>query len=193
MKKSLTAILFLLLLLPAAVAADECTAGDCVNGKGTMVYPTGHTYTGEFKDGLRNGPGVLLMPGNRKIVGVWEMGEIREGTFTQSDGTTYTGQWLYRERNGQGTMTYPDGRKYTGEFKNDLRHGQGTMIYPDGRKYVGEFHYGERSGKGTLTYPDGREYTGDFKDGEKDGQGTMSFPDGRKLQGRFVNGEYVGK
>ena len=88
-----------------------------------MVYSTGHTYTGGFKDGLRDGKGVLLMPGGRKMVGVWESGEIREGTYTQADGTTYEGHWMFRERNGQGTLTYPDGRKYIGEFKSDQRHG----------------------------------------------------------------------
>jgi hypothetical protein len=193
MRKILTIMVFLNLLSPLAAAADECTAGDCVNGRGTMVYSTGHTYTGGFKDGLRHGEGVFLLPGGRKIVGVWEYGEIREGTSTQADGTTYEGHWMFRERNGQGTLTYPDGRKYIGEFKSDQRHGQGTMIYPDGRKYVGEFQYGERNGQGILTYPDGRKYTGEFKDGEKNGQGTLVYPDGKNLEGTFKNGEFVGK
>lgn len=193
MKKILIVASFLFSLLPLAAAADECTAGDCVNGRGTMVYSTGHTYTGGFKDGLRHGEGVMLLPGDRKIVGVWEDGELREGTATQADGTTYEGQWKFRERNGHGTLTYSDGRKYVGEFKSDQRHGQGTMTYPDGRKYVGEFQYGERNGQGTLTYPDGRKYIGEFKDGERDGQGVLIFPDGRKKEGTFKNGEFVGK
>jgi len=169
MKKILIIVLLFNFLVPLAAAADECTAGDCVNGKGTMVFSTGHRYTGGFKDGLRHGEGVLLMPGGRKIVGVWEYNEIREGTYTQPDGSTYEGQWMFRERNGQGTLTYSDGRKY-----------------------VGEFQYGERTGQGTLTYPDGRQYIGEFKDGEKNGQGTLIYPDGKKLEGTFKNGEFVG-
>lgn len=192
MIKILIIILFVGFLIPMTAVADECTEGDCINGKGTMIFATGHKYTGGFKDGVRHGDGVLLMPGGRKIVGTWEDNEIKIGTYTQPDGTKYEGQWMFRERNGQGTLTYPDGRKYIGEFKSGQRHGQGTMIYPDGRKYVGEYQYSARTGRGTMTYPDGRQYIGEFKDGEKNGQGTMVYPDGKKQEGKFKNGEFVG-
>ena len=165
MKKILMFILFLILLVPAASFGDECLEGDCVNGSGTMVFSTGHKYTGEFKDGVRHGKGVMLLPGGRKLVGVWVTNEIREGTFTAPDGSIYEGHWEFRERNGQGTLTFPDGRKYVGEFKSDQIHGQGTMTWPDGRVYAGDFHFGARTGQGTMTYPDGQKYSGEFKDG----------------------------
>jgi hypothetical protein len=193
MKKVLFIILLIFCISPLNSFGDDCIEGDCVNGKGTMVYATGHQFTGGFKDGVRHGDGVMLMPGGRKIVGVWENNEIREGIYTQPDGTTYEGQWMFRERNGQGTLTLPDGRKYIGEFKSGQRHGKGTMTYPDGRKYVGDFNYGERSGSGTMTYADGRKYTGEFKAGERNGHGTMIYPDGKKLEGEFKNGEFVEK
>jgi len=193
MKKAFLLILLIICLTPPDSFGDDCIEGDCVNGQGTMVYATGHKFTGGFKDGGRHGDGVLLMPGDRKIVGTWQNNEIVEGTFTQRDGTQYVGQWKFRERNGQGTLTFADGRKYTGAFKSGQRHGQGTMLYPDGRKYVGNFNYGERSGSGTMTYPDGRKYTGEFKAGERNGQGTMIYSDGKKQEGEFRNGEFVGK
>lgn len=179
------------LLLPLTAVADECTDGDCVNGQGTMNYATGHKYTGEFKDGIRNGAGVLNLPGGRKIVGVWENNEMKSGTYTEPDGTVYDGQWKFRERNGQGTLTFPDGRKYVGEFKSGRRHGRGTMTFPDGREYVGDFFQGKRDGNGILTYPDGRKYTGQFKDGQINGQGSMIYPDGRKQEGTFKDGAFV--
>ena len=168
-------ILFIVMLFAICFSAgnafsDECVEGDCVNGQGTMVYSSGQKFSGEFKDGMRHGKGVFLLPGGRKLVGVWEDNEIREGTYTESDGTTYTGQWQFRERNGQGTLTWPDGRKY-----------------------VGDYIRGERSGSGTMTFPDGRKYIGEFKDGERTGQGTLIHPDGKKLVGEFKNGEFVGK
>ena len=192
MRKVLIVALIVGMLLPLTAVADECVEGDCINGKGTWASASGHKYTGEFKNGVRQGNGILLLPGGRKIVGVWENNEIKSGTYTEPDGTVYEGQWEFRERNGQGTLSYPDGRKYIGEFKSGQRHGQGTMIYPDGRKYVGEFQYSARTGKGNMTYPDGRKYTGEFKDGEKNGQGTMVYPDGKKQEGTFKNGEFVG-
>ena len=166
MNKTLLFFLMIILFVPAVSFGDECVEGDCVNGKGTMHFSTGHKYTGAFKDGVRHGEGVMLLPGGRKIVGVWVENEIREGTFTGSDGSIYEGQWEFRERNGQGTLTFPDGRKYVGDFKSGQRHGQGTMTWPDGRTYAGEFKHGARTGQGTMTYPDGRTVKGEFKDGE---------------------------
>ena len=103
MQKVLIVTLIFGLLIPSAALADECTQGDCVNGRGTKTYTTGHRYTGEFKNGSRHGEGVLSMPGGRKIVGIWEANEIRSGIYTEPDGTVYEGQWKYRERSGQGT------------------------------------------------------------------------------------------
>jgi hypothetical protein len=193
MRHTLIAIFIIIFLGPAASFGDECVEGDCVNGKGTLVFSTGHKYTGGFKDGVRQGEGVLLLPGGRKIVGVWVDNTIREGRFTAADGTIYEGHWEFRERNGRGTLTFPDGRKYIGDFKSDRRHGQGTMTWADGRKYVGEFSQGARSGQGTMIYPDGHEYTGEFKDGEKHGHGTLVSADGTKMVGDFQNGEFVKK
>ena len=193
MQKAILFILLLLFLVPGVAFSDECVEGDCVNGNGTMVYSTGHKYTGHFKDGVRHGEGVMLLPGGRKIVGVWVENEIREGTFSAPDGSIYEGQWQFRERNGQGTLTFPDGRKYIGEFKSDQRHGQGTMTWPDGRVYAGDFEHGARTGQGTMTYPDGKKYSGEFKDGEKHGHGTLIDADGKTVEGQFKNGEFVKK
>jgi hypothetical protein len=158
-------LVFLFFLPPTY--ADECYVGNCTNGHGTMLYSTGHQYVGEFKDGQRNGRGILVLPGGRKLEGVWENNHIIEGIYTKPDGTKYVGYWKNDERNGQGELTFPDGRKYIGEFKNGYRHGKGTMTYPDGRKYIGDFSFGERTGDGTMIYPDGRIYRGKFKDGER--------------------------
>lgn len=192
MKPFLIALIIWIATVPLDVHADECIEGDCVNGYGTMVTTTGQKFTGHFKDGMRHGEGVFILPGNRRLEGTWQENEIVEGTYTMPDGTKYVGQFKFRERNGQGELTFPDGRKYVGEFKSGQRHGEGTLIYPDGRKYVGDFKFGERTGQGTLTYPDGRTYIGEFKDGERTGKGTLIYPDGKKLSGEFKDGEFVG-
>ena len=196
MKKTFILIVIFILLVPTVSFADfanKCVEGDCVNGKGTQVTASGHKYIGMFKDGLRHGEGIMLMPGKRKIVAVWEANDPREGTYTAPDGTVYKGQWEFRERDGQGTLIYPDGRKYIGAFKNGLRHGKGTMTWLDGRTYVGDFRHSARTGNGTMTYPDGKKYTGEFKDGERHGRGTLVYADGKTVEGEFKNGDFVGK
>ena len=182
-----------LMLLPLGAIADQCIEGDCVDGKGTMVYSTGHKYTGEFKKGMRDGEGFMTMPGGRTLKGRFQHNTVFEGTYTYPDGKVYIGQWELRERNGRGTLKYADGRVYDGEFKSGWRHGKGTLTWPSGRKYEGDFVRGSRTGKGTLTYPDGRVYTGDFVDGEQTGRGVMTLPGGNRLEGRFVKGEYAGQ
>ena len=181
-----------LILLPVRAIADQCVEGDCVNGKGTMIYSTGHKYLGEFEEEKRHGQGIIYMPGGRTFEGQFQHNAPIKGTYTYPDGRVFIGQWEFFERNGQGTLKYPDGRIYEGEFKSGLRNGKGVMTWPDGRRYEGEFVRGKRTGKGIVTYPDGRVYTGDFKDGELSGKGVMTFPNGKRLEGQFARGEYVG-
>ena len=193
MKKTFILILIITSLVPAVSFGDKCVEGVCANGRGTIAYSTGHKYTGEFKDGVRHGEGNMLLPGGRKLVGIWVDNQIREGIFTMPNWTIYEGQWEFSERNGQGTLTFPDGRKYVGAFKSDQRHGKGTMTWLNGRTYVGDFKHGARTGNGTMTYPDGKKYTGEFKDGERHGQGTLVYADGKTVEGEFKDGDFVGK
>jgi hypothetical protein len=194
MKHSAAAIVLVALgiLLPTAALADQCVEGDCIKGKGKMVYSTGHTYTGEFRNGMRDGEGIMTLPLGRTVKGRFERNALAEGTYTDSDGSVFTGRWEFRERSGRGTLKYPDGRVYEGDFKNGARSGKGVMTWPSGRRYEGDFVQGRRTGKGTMTYPDGRVYTGDFSNGALTGRGVMTSPDGKRLEGRFVDGRYAG-
>ena len=187
--KYVSVLLFILFAGPAI--ADQCIEGDCVNGKGTLLYPTGHSYIGEFKNGGRDGQGFLSMPFGRTIEGFWRKNDLVEGTYTNG-GNVFTGQWQLRERNGHGVLRYSDGRIYEGEFKSGLRTGRGTMTWSDGRSYVGDFVQGKRTGKGTMVYPDGRVYIGDFENGERTGNGVMMLPNGDRLEGPFLDGKYLG-
>ena len=115
------------------------------NEQGTGASADGDTYTGEWKDGERNG----------------------QGTMTYADGDTYTGEWKDGKRNGHGTYTVPDGSTfYIGEWKDGKRNGHGTGKYIAGSSYTGEWKGGKPTGQGTITYPDGTKRTGEWKDGK---------------------------
>ena len=81
-------------------------------------------YIGEFKDGTfedrqPNGQGTMTYPNGRKYVGEWKNGK-KDGqeTFIWSDGHKYVGEFKNGEYNGQGTFTWSDGRKYVGQWKD---------------------------------------------------------------------------
>ena len=137
-------------------------------GAGTLTFPDGNKYEGEWKDGERNG----------------------RGTYTYNDGNQYIGDFKSGKKHGQGLFTFPNGNKYEGEWKEEKRHGQGSYTWTNGEKYVGEFKDGKFNGQGSFTFPEGGEleghkYEGEWKDDKKNGQGTYFFPDGGKLVGEF--------
>lgn len=61
---------------PAALAyaSADCKTGDCLFGDGFREYKGGVTYTGEFKDGVEDGYGVMAYPDGSKVVGNWKQG-----------------------------------------------------------------------------------------------------------------------
>ena len=108
-----------------------CITGDCIDGKGTYKLTDRDDeyigeYTGEFKDGKRNG----------------------QGTCKFADGAEYTGQWEGGNRNGQGTYKFADVGVYTGEWKEDKINGQGTYTNINGVKSSGNWVDGKLNGKG---------------------------------------------
>ena len=89
---------------------------DRFNGEGELVT-RGGTYTGSFKDGLRDGFGTMQFRTNCRYEGFWVKGRM----------------------NGKGLYIWPDTRKYEGQWENGERTGMGILTQVNGEKY-GEFH-----------------------------------------------------
>jgi hypothetical protein len=144
---------------------------------GTLTWPSGEKYVGEFKDGKPDGQGTLTSPTGQKYVGEWNDGKHNgQGTLTLPTGEKYVGKWNDGKRDGHGTNTWPTGQKYVGEWKDGERNGQGTFTWPTGQKYV----------------PDGGKYVGEWKDDKPDGQGTQYAASGAIVRsGIFANGVTV--
>lgn len=201
-------IAFLLLFVIAFGSSSlaQCVQGDCINGRGTYIYPSGAKYIGDFKNGEIHGIGVCYY----------------------TDGSKYSGEWKHRYPDGRGTKTYPDGTKRTGLWrrgkpvdehgnileeyiakkkeelqddgtniqsgclKGDCKNGYGIFAYPDGSKYEGEFSNGKFNGRGTFYFPDSSQYTGEFKDNYPHGYGTRTYANGKKETGQWREGEFIG-
>ncbi|MEZ4932126.1 MAG: caspase family protein [Saprospiraceae bacterium] len=193
---SLLALCFFLL---SNDVSAQCVFGNCKDGTGIYMYPSGAKYTGQFKDG--------------EIHGI--------GTCYYTDGSTYKGEWSHRYPEGNGIKTLADGRSWEGTWKMGLpigtdgevietlfpdpepivqsgclegncEDGKGMYAYPDGTKYEGEFKDSKPNGEGVLTYPNEDFYFGYFKDGLKDGKGTFHYADNTKTTGEWRSGEYIG-
>lgn len=197
--------IFLLSLLSISIDA-QCVSGNCIDGVGTYVYPSGARYTGHFVDG--------------EIHGI--------GKCVYSDGTVYQGEWAHRYPEGKGTKIYSDGTRHKGLWKKgkpvdadgnvleeyiakreeeqvddgtniqsgclsgDCKNGQGIYAYPDGSKYEGNFEHGKLRGQGKWFFPNGDKYVGAFKDNYPNGKGTLFHSDGRKQTGEWRDGEFFG-
>ena len=65
-----------------------------------------------------------------------------KGTWINSKGNKYEGEWKDGIFNGQGTFTWSNGNKYVGGWKGGLYNGQGTETFSNGNKLVGVFENG---------------------------------------------------
>ena len=98
MKKTLGVIILGWLLAGCATARQDatCIEGNCIDGQGTMTYPDGAKYVGEWKDGELTG----------------------QGTFTYFDGSVYVGEFKDHFFHGQGILTEPNGETFKVVYNN---------------------------------------------------------------------------
>jgi hypothetical protein len=194
-------------LLFGSILQAQCISGNCKNGKGTFMYPSGAKYVGEFINGEINGVGVCYY----------------------SDGSKYSGEWKNRYPDGRGTKTYSDQTKRTGLWRKgkpvddkgnvleeyiakkkeeqnndgtdiqsgclsgDCQNGPGVFAYPDGSKYDGSFSNGKFNGTGIFTFANGDHYAGQFKDNFPHGRGVRTHANGQPAEdGEWREGEFVG-
>jgi hypothetical protein len=127
------------------------------NGLGTMTYPGGGTYTGDWVDGKRHGRGRIRFDNGIIYEGQFSNDSVNgHGKATTPDGKTYEGEWVNFKTTGLGKTVFPDGATYVGSYLENKFHGQGTFTFPNGDKYVGEWRENNREGEGIFTFADGR-------------------------------------
>ena len=141
---------------------------DKLSGNGVYTFQSGDVYEGEFVEGKKHGKGKYTAFDGSYYEGDFE-NDLRhgKGKLVTSDGGVYEGDYEKGVKSGYGTYAYPNGDSYEGEFSGDLRHGSGKYVWSNGETYTGEFAAGNMNGYGTYTWPEGRpSYTGYFKNGE---------------------------
>lgn len=93
---------------------EGCTSGDCENGYGVAVFPSGNKYEGNFKNFHFNGKGKMTFTG----------GNILEGEFENN--IPLRGSFFYAKEE----------MKFNGTFNDDGTPNTGTYSYPNDRSTV---------------------------------------------------------
>ncbi|XP_030830819.1 alsin isoform X3 [Strongylocentrotus purpuratus] len=147
--------------------------GKC-NGKGTLRWPDGKKYTGNFVQGVQHGHGVFTVPGP-----------------DPSKQEVFEGQWLEGKMHGVGILRYQNGDVYEGEFQDGVKHGHGTLQIGNAAVhdiYIGNWRHGKRHGYGVIDDNSrGEKYMGLWQDDHRHGNGLVITLSGLYYEAVFAH------
>ncbi|TMW57074.1 hypothetical protein Poli38472_002999 [Pythium oligandrum] len=172
-------------------------AANQFHGTGKYIDAEGRVYEGEFHQGKKHGMGKQLVSGANKdhYTGEWKEG-YRDGigVATFEDGSTYSGNWKRDLQDGEGTFTAASGERYSGQWRNGLRDGAGVLFNPStGVTKEGTWVKDEAiDGDWTIQFPDGSKFTGYCVNGRPHGRGVCKYANGDLYDGNWVNGKRHG-
>jgi len=141
---------------------DGCIEGDCVNGTGTYIFPSGNKYTGQWRNYAREGQGTCYFANGDKFTGIFHNNEFASGTYTYAGGYSYTGTYDAGGRELNGTYTAPNGN--TADMKGGkvaepqyttVQQGPRAVVCPECKGRKGTYI----AGKGTTYTQTGASYT----------------------------------
>ena len=183
---------------------NECVAGDCVNGRGVLVWSDGFTYEGAFRNGVYDGQGVLRLGDRRIYSGRFTAGLYHgRGVLTPLDGSLYDGAFVDGQFSGHGSYQGPD-LAYEGEWDAGVPDGYGRLerdaMVLQGNWVAGWLcQQGDcQNGEGQRVHFQGDEYEGHFAAGRYEGEGVLtnrvpgSLRGVQRYEGEFAEGQFSG-
>lgn len=164
------------------------------NGLGILKKSKNWTYYGEWKSGTPKGLGCLDCKNNGKYIGEFKKGQYHgQGQFINGK-DYYIGQWKKNLQHGEGEL-YQDGIFYRGEFKKGAKHGSGIFenkhLRVKGSFDCNELVYGK-----TTDLESRCRYEGQWHNYKSNGKGTLKFSKSsgsnfRRLSGVFKDGQFL--
>ena len=144
-----------------------------LEGYGKQIYPNEFYYIGYFKNGEKNGEGIL---------------------FDKYDNIIYEGEFKNNKMNGKGILYNNNEIKYEGNFVDNEFDGNGKLIKENGSYYIGEFKKGLENGKGQKFRKNGSLMEeGYYIEGYLEGKGKKIFDNNDYYIGEFKKGLFHGK
>lgn len=129
------------------------------HGKGIEYTPKRYLYDGEFKANKKSGYGSLRYPNGDSYEGQFYNGlKHGKGRLLQKNGIVYNGEWKNEKMDGFGVLELASGERYKGFFESGAQHGSGHIRFANGDEYKGEFVQGRFYGKGTYVWANGEFY-----------------------------------
>ncbi|XP_074550664.1 alsin-like isoform X2 [Halichoeres trimaculatus] len=179
-----------------------------VHGSGTMRWPDGRVYCGNFKHGQEDGFGQCVIPNkvlNKADIyqGHWKDGKIHGfGKYKYATSEVYEGCFCDGKRHGYGMLSSGKlDKKSSGVFIGQWVHHKktGYGVYDDitrGEKYMGLWSDEQRNGNAMVVTQNGLYFEGTFRDNKMSGPGLLVSDDDTVFHGEFsddwtVNGKGV--
>ncbi|XP_063159348.1 ALS2 C-terminal-like protein [Candoia aspera] len=175
------------------------------HGKGTLTWPNGQNYVGDFKAGLENGFGICLIPqGSKDCYDCykchWREGRMNGyGICEYGNEMVYKGYFKDNMRQGFGVLDSPPATghpfKYTGHWKKDKKTGYGVWDDKErGERYIGMWESDQRHGPGIVVMQSGVCFRRMFHLDKMVGSGVLLLEDNSVFEGNFTNNlSFVGK
>lgn len=181
------------------------------DGYGTVYYPNGDVYKGEFEFNERKGKGTIFYSTGDWFEGSWKEnipagtgiyhfanGNIIQGNFVQNEvigvgveltisGDTFEGNFLAKKRHGKGVLTC-ENWQFDGKFLAGDMCGHGIVRYKDGKEFIGEFEK-NGIGVGVMKYPDFTCFEGKIQDFLEEGEGELVSIDGIRKKALWEKGK----
>ena len=156
---------------------------------GDYSSSTGIVYSGGFRNGYKNGQGVIRIPDDMHVVAVSGLPNDTKRKPTYSQNFRLEGTFKNDVLTGHGYVNLPEFH-YTGEFMNNKPEGEGVMVFKKGanagKRHEGKFRQGDMY-HGKIIWL-GDEYEGDvLPNGDPTGVGTYRFANGDVYVGEISN------
>ena len=164
------------------------------SGPCRIVYNSGDVYTGNRKNGKKDGAGTYRWVNGSSYDGQWK-NDLKHGvgTWRAASGDTYRGAWVSNKMHGHGVWrSVTGGDCYDGMWANSKREGTGKSTTADGDVYEGEWKASFRHGRGTCRFKlSGGSYDGDWARSQREGIGTFYEAGGMATLGRWERDKFV--